>query len=581
MTYDLKIKGGTIVDGTGAPRFTGDIGITDGHIMEVGKLSGHAKREVDADGATVMPGFTDLHTHYDGQVSWDADLAPTSLHGVTTAVMGNCGVGFAPCRPQDHERLISLMEGVEDIPGTALAEGLTWNWESLPEYMDAIDGFAHAIDYCVQVPHDPLRVFVMGERAIAGEDATPDDIKQMAALARESIMKGAIGFSTGRSDNHRTAEGDMTPASEASVAELVGIAKGLSGLQCVLQAVSDFDMSDSDERFDGEFDVIEAMARESGLPLSMSLIQRDQSPKQWERILGRVEKADAAGMTMRVQVGARALGVMLGLTATFHPFMGFPSFKKICHLPLAEQVKRMSDVAFMNQLLTEKSEPVSGDGSSIPPLADMLLANIDMMAMRLYELGDIPNYEPEPASCIYYQAVQQKKPVLQAVYEALLKKGGKELLYFPLLNYTEMNLNNVHKMLTHPLALSGLSDGGAHVGTVCDASFPTFLMTHWGRDRAHDRIPLEKLVKMQAHDTSRFIGLTDRGTLKPGQRADINIVDYQNLKLLRPELHADLPAGGKRLMQNAEGYIATMVKGINITEHGKLTGNRPGRLART
>jgi len=580
--YDLVIKGGTIIDGTGEARFTGDVAVRDGVIVEVGKCDGVADRVVDAQGALVTPGFTDIHTHYDGQVSWDADMAPSSQHGVTTAVLGSCGVGFAPVHEADRDKLIELMEGVEDIPGTALSEGIDWRWDSFERYMDAIDDFPHAIDFCAQVPHDALRVYVMGDRAVAGEPAKPEDVEQMRRLVRSALEAGAVGFSTGRSDNHRSKDGAPTPASEASEAELVGIARAFEGLDHgVLQAVSDFDMAEGEARFEGEFDLLERMVEAAdGHPLSISLMQRDQAPNQWERIIERAEKATARGATIRLQVAARAIGVMLGLEATFHPFMGFPSYKQIAHLPLPERVARMNDPAFRERILKEKTEKVSGDGSPIPPLADQLLERIDMVALRLFKLGESPNYEPTLEESIYAAAQEAKVPPLGAVYDALLEHGGEELLYFPLYNYTLMNLDNVHRMLTHPLSLPGLSDGGAHVGTICDASFPSFLLAHWGRDRERERIELERIVKMQAHDTSRFIGLTDRGTIAPGQRADLNVIDFDRLKLKRPRLVADLPAGGKRLLQDADGYVATFVKGIAIAEDGKLTTERPGRLAR-
>lgn len=578
-TYDLKITGGTIVDGSGAPRFTGDVGIKDGVIVAVGRCDGSATETLAADGALVTPGFTDLHTHYDGQVSWDADMSPSSLHGVTTAVMGNCGVGFAPVRPSDHTRLIELMEGVEDIPGAALAEGIPWGWETFPEYMARID-FPHAIDFCTQVTHDALRVYVMGERGVANSIATSDDIAEMRRLVRAAIEAGAAGFSTGRSDNHRSIRGEETPASEARIEELVGIAEGLRGLQHgVLQGVSDFDMAKSPDLFDGEFDLLERMAEASGRPLSLSLIQRDQEPGQWRRVLRRVEAAVERGLDMKVQVGARGIGLMLGLQATFHPFIGFPSYKKISQLPLGEQVRIMRDPAFKAQLLTEKNEPLSGDGSAIPPLADHLLARIDMIALRLFRLGEQPNYEPDPNTCLYVEGRKSGRGTLDVIYDALLEQDGRALLYFPLYNFIERNLNQVHEMLQHPLALPGLSDGGAHVGTVCDASFPTFMLTHWARDRK-DGIPLEKVIKMQCHDTSRFIGLRDRGMVALGQRADLNVIDHARLSLDHPRIQADLPAGGRRLMQGAQGYIATLVRGEIIAREGKLTGARPGRLAR-
>ena len=581
--YDLKILGGTIVDGTGRDRYTGDIGIRDGVIVSVGDCPDTADRTLDADGAIVTPGFTDIHTHYDGQISWDEELAPSSIHGVTTVVLGNCGVGFAPVRPTDHDELIQLMEGVEDIPGSALAEGISWGWETFAEYMQTLDAMPHTIDYLTQIPHDAVRVYVMGERAINQEAATDDDIAAMRDIVRAAMKAGAVGFSTGRSDNHRSAAGLPTPASEAAGKELAGIAEAFVGLDHgVLQAVSDFDMMAGDDRFHGEFDVLEQMvAAAGGRPLSVSTMQRDHSPKQWRWILERAEKAADKGLTIRCQVAARAIGVMLGLQATFQPFMGFPSYKQIHDLPLSERVRRMRDPALKARMLTEKSEPVAGDGSSIPPLADFFLANLNLIGMRLFRLGEQPNYEPTVQQCFGAEAMLGGKDVLSVIYDALLEQDGEALLYFPLYNYTEVNLDIARQMLTHPLALPGLSDGGAHVGTVCDASFPTFLMTHWARDRQRDRIELERVIKMQAHDTARYIGLTDRGALVPGQRADINVIDFDKLRLLHPEMLKDLPAGGQRLMQRADGYLATMVKGEVIAENGTLTGARPGRLVRS
>ncbi|MBX3250393.1 MAG: amidohydrolase family protein [Myxococcales bacterium] len=582
--YDWLIRGGTIVDGTGRERFTGDVAVEGDRIVAVGKVDGPSKQVLDADGAIVTPGWTDIHTHYDGQVSWDEELAPSSIHGVTTVVMGSCGVGFAPVHDHDHQRLIELMEGVEDIPGSALAEGIRWGWRGFDEYMATLDAMPHAIDFLCMVPHDALRMYVMGDRAIADEAATDDDIAAMRAHLRAALEAGAVGFSTGRSDNHRTARGAATPASESTTRELAGIAEAFLGLDYgVLQAVSDFDMNQFPKgargRFDEELELLFAMTRAARRPLSISTMQRDHSPDQWRWILEGATRANAEGLDVRCQVAARAIGVMLGLQATFHPFMGFPSYKAISHLPLAERVARMKDPELKARMLQEKSEPVSGDGTPIPPLADHFLQNLDLVAMRLFRLGEDPNYEPSVTTCFAAEAMRKKEPVLSVIYDALLEQGGEALLYFPLYNYTGMNLDNVGEMLAHPLALPGLSDGGAHVGTVCDASFPTFLLTHWARDRAKG-LPLEKIVKMQAHDTARFIGLKDRGAIAVGQRADLNVIDFGHLRLLHPGMQRDLPGGGQRLMQRAEGYVATFAGGALIADRGALTGARPGRLVR-
>ena len=583
--FDLKITGGTLIDGTGKAGFKGDIGIKDGVIVAVGDASGDATQTIDAAGAIVTPGFVDLHTHYDGQISWDADLMPSSIHGVTTVVLGSCGVGFAPVHADDRQKLIELMEGVEDIPGSALAEGLTWDWETFPEYMEALDAKPHTIDYCLQVTHDALRVYVMRDRAVFDEAATDDDITKMRELLKESVELGAAGFSTGRSDNHRSAKGEHTPAAQAHVKELVGLVSAMGELdRGVVQAVSDFDMLDGDEHFDREFALIEEMARAAGRPMSISLMQRDQSPMQWRWIMERADKLADEGYPVHFQCGARAIGILLGLKTTFQPFMGFPSFKAISHLPVTEQVERMRDPALKAQILTEKSERVGGDGTPIPPLADMLLAQIEMIGMRMFTLGDDPDYEPNMTESIGAQARGRGEGVLSALYDALIARDdGEALIYFPLYNYTEGNLDNVRTMLTHPRALPGLSDGGAHVGTICDASFPTFMLTHWARDRAargKQGLPLERVVQMQTQDTARFIGLTDRGTLEVGQKADVNVIDFDNLKLRPPTLVSDLPAGGRRLLQFADGYRATIVSGEIIAQDGELTGKYPGRLVR-
>ena len=581
--YDLMIKGGTVVDGTGAEGFTGDVGIKGGVIVAVGdECTESASKTLDASGAIVTPGFTDIHTHYDGQVSWDADLAPSSIHGVTTCAMGSCGVGFAPVRPSDHERLIELMEGVEDIPGSALSEGITWGWESFPQYMDALAALPHAIDFLCHVPHDALRVYVMGDRAVAEEDATDGDIAEMRRLLRQSLEVGAVGFSTGRSDNHRSAKGDATPASESTGRELAGLAEAFVGLNHgVLQAVSDFDILHGDERFDGEFALLEGMLRAAGgRPMSISTMQRDHSSNQWKWIFERAETLTREGFDVRCQVAPRGIGVILGLTATFHPLMGFPSYKKLSHLPLQERVAAMRDPELKARMIQEMSEPVAGDGSALPPLADFFLSNLDMVAMRLFRLGEDPDYEPSVQQSFAAEAMRQKQPVLGVIYDALLENNGESLLYFPVYNYSGMNLDVCHTMLTHPLSLPGLSDGGAHVGTICDANFPTFLMTHWARDRPKGRIPLETVIKMQAFDTARFIGLTDRGRIAKGQRADINVIDFEKLRLQHPVMQRDLPGGGQRLMQYAEGYVATLVAGETIAEGGRLTGAHPGRLVR-
>lgn len=581
MDFDLKIINGTIVDGTGKDSYKADIGIKNGIITNIGKVDGNAEKTINADGLLVTPGFVDIHTHYDGQISWDSEMFPSSIHGVTTIVTGSCGIGFAPCRKDDQQKLITLMEGVEDIPGSALSEGLKWNWETIPEYMNAIDSIPHTIDFCIQATHDPLRVYVMGDRAVYNQAATQEDILKMRDILREALEEGVVGFSTGRTDNHRSGTGEHTPAAEAKEEELMGIVKAFKGLKHgVIQAVSDFDMTISDDLFDKEFDILENMAKESEKPLSISLMQRDQSPEQWKWIIKRSEKANENGIPIKLQTGARAIGVLLGLETTFHPFMGFPSYKEISRLPLEERVKIMKNPEFKAKILTEKNEPLAGDGSPIPPLADLLLSQLDMIGMRMFKLGSKPDYEPSMENSIGMNARKKGESVLSGLYDAILENDGHSFIYFPLYNYIDGNLNNLYNMIKHPLSIPGLSDGGAHVGTVCDASFPTFMISHWTRERKGEKLPVEEVIKRQTKDTAEFIGLKDRGTIETGKKADINVIDYDNLNLLPPELVADLPAGGKRLIQHATGYVATIVSGQIITENGKLTGAMPGRLVR-
>jgi N-acyl-D-aspartate/D-glutamate deacylase len=582
MTFDLKITGGMVVDGTGAPPRRADVGVRDGLIVEVGACDAPATRVIDASGHIVTPGFVDLHTHYDGQVSWDPDLAPSVFHGVTTLVMGNCGVGFAPVRAQDRNRLIELMEGVEDIPGTALHEGIRWTWETFAEYLDALEASPRTLDVLAQVPHDALRVYAMGDRAAVGQPATEADIAVMRAELRSALEAGAAGFSTGRSDNHRDPRGGETPAAEATAAELCGIAQAFVGLKHgVLSAVSDFDLTRGRDRFDAEFDLLERMVEASGgHRFSLSLIQRIQDSEQWRRIVARSEAANTRGLTMRLQVGARGIGVLLGLTATFHPFMGFPSYKAIVHLPLPERVRRMRDPEFKARMLAETSEKVSGDGSAIPPLADELLSNLDFVAMRLWRFSEGFSYEPGLQDSVLAAAYANGQTTLSRLYDELLEDDGKALLYFPIYNYLSNDLSVVAEMLAHPLALPGLSDGGAHAGTICDASFPTFMLTCWARDRAQGQLPLERVVQMLTADGADHMGLRDRGRIVPGLRADLNVIDHAGLSISRPRMVEDLPAGGRRLLQDASGYRATIVAGVPVVEHDALTGARPGRLVR-
>lgn len=580
---DLKVSAGTVVDGTGVTEpFTADVGIKDGRIVEVGRITAAASKTINADGALVTPGFVDIHTHYDGQVTWDECFTPSIYHGVTTCVMGNCGVGFAPLREGTEDRLIALMEGVEDIPGVALAEGVNFQWESFTEYMSVLEKKDHSLNYAVQVPHDPLRMYVMGARAEALEPATPQDIESMQDIVAAALDAGAVGFSTGRTDIHRTADGQWTPSSEATAAELDGIAAAFAGRdRGVLQVVSDFDLFRSSERFDSEFDLVESMAKRAGRPLSMTWLQRDPGVEQWRAIRDRVDRAQDAGLRLYLQTAARGIGVINGLDTSFHPFVGRPTYKALGHLPLAELAAAMRQPETRARILAEPSERLAGDGSPIPPFVDELLAQVEVLAARMFPLEDGFDYEPPLSASFAAVARQRGCTALEVIYDYLSAGDGKNLIYFPVFNYAPGSLDVVHEMLQHPNCLASLSDAGAHVGTICDASFPSTMMITWARDRARgDRLPLVQVVEMLTSRNARYLGFANRGEIRPGMAADVNVIDFDSLKLRRPDVVRDLPADGRRLLQLAEGYVATLVAGQVVQTEGQLTATRPGRLLR-
>ena len=447
--------------------------------------------------------------------------------------------------------------------------------------MDALDATPHSLDFLVQIPHDPVRMAVMGERAFTQQAAGADDIAAMRTLVREALQAGAVGFSSGRSDNHRTSEGRETPASEATAAELTGITGAFDGLSHgVIQMVSDFDVLKGPERFDAEFDLIEQVARAAGRPLSMTWLQRDPGGAQWEAIRERVDAAVAHGLSLYLQAAARGIGVINGLDASFHPFMGFPGYKEIAHLPLADRAAAMRDPARKARILAERSDRVAGDGSSIPPLVDILLARIELISGRMFPLGADLDYEPTVMKSFLVRAKQRGCSALEAIYDHLAEGDGTNLIYFPIFNYNDGSLGVVRQMLEHPRALAGLSDAGAHVGTVCDASFTTFMLTHWVRDRAEGRLPLEQAIEMMTRRNARYLGLVDRGTLAIGQRADLNVIDPKALSVGAPRLVRDLPAGGRRFLQKGAGYVGTWIAGQLVQRGGEPTAARPGRLVR-
>jgi len=563
--WDLVIRGGTLVDGSGGAPFEADVAIKDGRIAVIGSIAAAGAEEIDARGKIVTPGFVDIHTHYDGQATWDGHMQPSAWHGVTTVVMGNCGVGFAPCRPADHDRLIRLMEGVEDIPFPVLTEGLPWNWESFPDYLDGLAGRRFDVDIGTQLPHAALRVYVMGERGANREDATPADIAAMAALAKGAVEAGALGFSTSRTLNHRTSDGQPTPTLTASEDELTGIAMGLAAAgKGALQFVSDF--AEPEE----EFAMLRRIVERSGRPLSFSLVQNPRQPNQWRTLLERLTEANDAGLTMRGQVAGRPVGILFGLELTLNPFSQYPAYREIAALPLAERVARLRDPAFRARLLAEGADPAAG-----------FATNMTQNWRIMFLMGEQPDYEQTADRTVAALAQARGTTPEELALDHMLENGGRGMLYLPFLNYADGSLDPSFAMLTHRDTVPGLSDGGAHVGMICDGSFPTSNLTHWTRDRTRGpKLPLEAMIRMQTHDTAQALGLHDRGLIAPGYRADLNVIDYEALTLKAPAVAYDLPAGGRRLVQRADGYVATIVAGEITYRDGEPTGALPGRLLR-
>ena len=563
--FDLIIKNGSIYDGKGSEPYQADIAISNEKIVEIGDIKGEAKKVIDAEGKIVTPGFVDIHTHYDGQVTWDPYLRPSTYHGVTTVVMGNCGVGFSPCKPDQRDWLIGLMEGVEDIPGTALHEGIDWEWESFPEYLDALEKKPLAIDVGTQIPHGAVRAYVMGERGINHEEASQEEIDTMKEIVQEAIKAGAYGFSTSRTEKHNDVNGNLTPSITAHKNELVEIAKSLGEInQGVLQGISDF------YDFDSEFDIFKAMSKESGRPISITVEQQDARPEWWEQLLDGIEDAQSEGINMYGQVPPRATGILMGLTATLNPFRFHPTYMEIADLALEERVEIMSNDEFKEKLLNDNAV-------SINPLVDEIVNSYS----KMFKLGEPANYEPDPEMSFESLANSSNMTAQEIAYDAMLEKDGRALIYHPLFNYQTGDLSLVEKMLKHPYTISGLGDAGAHCGAISDASFPTTLVQHWSRDRSRgSKLPLETVIKMQTSETANLLGIKDRGVLEKGYKADINIIDYEGLTLHEPEIINDLPAGGRRLVQKASGYDYTIVSGEVAFIKGEATGALNGRLIR-
>jgi N-acyl-D-aspartate/D-glutamate deacylase len=563
--HDLVIRGGVVVDGTGVSAREADVAIDGGRIAAVGLVGGRGRDEIDARGLLVTPGFVDIHTHYDGQVTWDPYLSPSCWQGATTVVMGNCGVGFAPVRPDKHEWLIALMEGVEDIPGTALHEGIKWNWESFPQYLDAVDALPHAIDVAAQVPHAALRGYVMGDRGADHlEPPTADEIARMGTLAAEAIVAGALGFSTSRSINHKDRDGNLTPSLTASADELLGIARAIGETnQGVFEVISDF------LDFDSEFALLRAMSEESGRPMSITTIQLGMHQRgHYQRLLESIEKAVADGVPLRGQVAARPVGLIMSLEGRIHPLVAANAYRAIAGLPPNERLAQLKRPEIRAAIVDE----LTASPATAGPFADW---------SNCFPLGQPANYAVRSSDSIKARAEAQRRAPAEVAYDALLEFDGAGCLYVPVANFEDRDMTITREMLVHPLTVPGLGDGGAHCTIISDGSFPTFLLTHWARDAAPaERIPLEFLVQRQCAETARMVGLYDRGVLAPGYKADVNIIDFDKLSIGRPEMIYDLPANGKRLVQRADGYVATIVDGAFAFRDGQPTGSLRGRLVR-
>ena len=561
--HDLIIRGGTIADGSGRAPSRGDVAIDGGLITAVGEVGDAARRVIDADGLLVTPGWVDIHTHYDGQATWDPEVSPSGWHGVTTVVMGNCGVGFAPARAADRSWLIGLMEGVEDIPGTALAEGMTWNWESFGEYLDEVERTARVLDVAALVPHGALRAYVLGEGR-ANDTATAEEIAEMAAIVREAVQAGAIGASTTRTILHRDKDGELAAGTNAAAEELIAIgeALGKAGHRVFSVASDLWDL-------DYEFAWMSEISQRAGVPVTYGVLQADFAPELWREWIDRGVAANRRGGWLVPQVAGKPTSIMVGFQSTTHPFAHHAAYQAIAHLPLPERMVALRTPEVRAAILGEEPRPGG--------FVEFMRANLH----KLFPLGDPPDYEPPRERSVTALAAAQGVSVDAVIYDLMLQRDGTELLYLPILDYSDCNLDAVREMLVHPATVLGLGDGGAHCGVLCDASLPTFMLTHWARDRSRgQQLPLETVVHLQTRRTAELYGFGDRGLLAPGYLADVNVIDHAALRLEAPEMVYDLPASGKRLIQRARGYVATVKSGTVVREHDEATGERPGRLLR-
>ena len=562
--HDLVIRGGFVVDGTGAPGRRADVAIDGDRIVAVGEVSTRGRREIDATGRLVTPGWVDMHTHYDGQITWDPHLTPSGWHGVTTVVMGNCGVGFAPCRVEDRDWLINVMEGVEDIPGSALSEGIQWDWESFPEYLDAIERLPHSLDFAAQVPHSALRGYVMGRKPSEEEnEATPEQIAEMKELVAEALEAGALGFSTSRTTLHKTAEGVFVAGTFAEREELFGIAEALAET-----GKGVFEIADEHVMVPQDIDWLEQIAARSQRPVIFNLSQTDFAPELWKEAIHKLESAVERGAPLWAQAAGRAIGIVMNWRTTAHPFVLHPEWQKLSVLPWREQLAALRDPEVRARILADT-----------PEQRGVFEHYVTQTFEKMFPM--VHGYEPSPEHSVKAIAAAEGRTPAEVAYDALLANDGQGALYFPLFNYTDHDLDLLHQMHSHPRILMGLSDGGAHCGAICDSGMPTFMITHWTRDRTRgDRLPLEYVVMRQTSQTAAFYGLHDRGVLAPGFKADVNVIDYDNLRLEPVELSHDLPAGGRRLIQRAVGYDFTICSGVVTVEGGSPTGELPGKLVR-